>query len=236
MQSTTGSSVRHDAATQGEMLRLTHSAGLVAAWGAAGGAAGGSLVALLVLTGRMYPGGSATAALLLSVAGGCLGLVHGAMLARLGRQDAGPPRPGERTVAVGVATAAVLGAAMLSVWLTTSAVLARADRFWGWAALLAGAMVVTAVGLLATHLGWIALERSWTAWRERRLGSLLVAGTFVVTATALLLLEPALPGGRTTLTPLGCLVVAALATLWIAAPLIIVALRTVVRRHAQRLE
>jgi hypothetical protein len=225
MQSGTASSMQRTGARQDCAPRLTHSASLAAAWAAAGGTAGGALVSLLLLAGRMHPGGSATAALLLSVAGGCLGLVHGAILARLCWRDAGPTRRRDRVAATAVAAAALLGAALLSVWLTAGAVLARSGRMWGWVALLAGGLAASAVGLLATHLGWVALERSWTRWRERRLGSLLVVGAFVVTAATLLLLEPALPGGRTALTRFGWLAVAALATLWIATPLVILVTR-----------
>jgi hypothetical protein len=229
MQSGTDSSMLRTGAREAGVFRLTQGASLAAAWAAAGGTAGGALVALLLLAGRMHPGGSATAALLLSITGGCLGLVHGAVLARVCRHDAAPTRGRDRAVASAVATAALLGAALLSVWLAASAVLARAGRMWGWVALLAGGLAALAVGLLATHLGWVALERSWTGWRERRLGSLLVAGAFVVSAATLLLLEPVLPGGRTALTRFGWLAVAALATLWIATPLVVLALRAAVR-------
>jgi hypothetical protein len=214
--------------------RLAWSASLAAVWAAAGGTAGGALIALLLLVGRMHSGGSATSALLLSLIGGCLGLIHGAMLGRL--SSAGEPPSGfaARAMSVGAGIAALLVAAALSLWLAASAVLARSGRLGGWVALLAGAAVAVALAALATHYGWIAFGRAWGEWQERRLGTLLVAGAFAVLATVLLVLEPALPGVRGSLTTLGWLIVAALATLWIATPLVVLTLRTAFRKD-QRL-
>jgi hypothetical protein len=228
--------VRDESTALAESLspRFTWSASLAAAWAAAGGTAGGALIAVLLLAGRMHSGGSATSALLLSLIGGCLGLIHGAMLGRLSSAGEPPSGYATRAVGVGAGVAALLVAAALSLWLAASAVLARSGRLWGWVALLAGAAVAIALAVLATRLGWIALGRAWGEWQERRLGTLLVAGAFAVLATVLLVLEPALPGVRGSLTTLGWLIVAALATLWVATPLVVVTLRTAFRKK-QRL-
>jgi hypothetical protein len=207
------------------LLHLTWTARLAAVWAAAGGTAGGALIAVLILAGRMHPAGSVAAALLLSITGAALGLVHGAVIGRLGHRDEPATGLAAFVPAAFVAVLALLTSASLAVWLTTSAVLARAGQFWGWMALLAGGVAAAGVAVLATWLGWSALESAWTEWRERRLGAPLVGGTFTVLAVSLLFLEPALPGGRGTLTTAGWLLVAALATLWIATPVVVLGLR-----------
>jgi hypothetical protein len=230
MESGTSFRIETVARREHVLPRLTWAATVAAVWAAAGGTAGGALVALLLIAGRMHPSGSVTAALVLSVIGGCLGLVHGAVLGRLSSGHGPAPDYATRFLGVAVAATALLGAAALSVWLATSAVLARSGRLWGWVALLAGGAAAIALAIVATRLGWTALERAWSEWRERRLGILLVAGTFAVLTMVFLVIKPALPGAPGGLTTLGWLIVVAFATLWIATPLVVVALRTAFRQ------
>jgi hypothetical protein len=202
---------------------------VAAAWAAAGGAAGGTLVAALLLAGRLHPSGSVTIAMLLAGAGSILGLIHGAVLGYLGRHAGCEValRPKDRVFAVAGAVGGVGMSIALSAWLALSAVLARTGSVGGWLALLAGGAAVLSIAVLASVLGWRSLDCAYHEWQRHSLGAALLGGTFVVLCASFLLLRPALPGTHFQLSFTGWVAVAALATIWIATPAIVLALRWV---------
>jgi hypothetical protein len=207
--------------------RLTWSARLAVVWAAAGGTAGGALIAALLLAGRSNPEGATLLAPLLAAVGSALGVVHGAMLGHLGRH-AGEEfsiRRRDRAWAVAAALGALLAAQVLSLWLVMSVVLARSGSTWGWVALLIGVSAALAVAGLATSLGWRSLERAWAEWPQHGLGIRLLAGSFTVICLAFVGLQPAVPGTQLQLPLVGWLVVALFATLWLAGPAVVLALR-----------
>ncbi|HSJ23121.1 MAG TPA: hypothetical protein VK929_00455 [Longimicrobiales bacterium] len=202
-------------------------AGVAATWAGAGGAAGGALVAAFLLSGRMHPDGAVPMTLLLATAGSLLGLVHGAVLGFIGRHAGGTGelRTRDRAFAVFVATAAVLASIALALWLVLSSIVARAGSAWGWLAFAIGTLAALAVAAQASVIGWHSLMTAFTEWPQHRLGFRLVAGSFTTITLVLLALRPALPGTSLQLPMLGWILVAGLATIWIATPGIIVALR-----------
>jgi hypothetical protein len=220
---------------------LSWSAQVAAAWALAGGAAGGVLVAALVLAGRMHPDGSANVAMLLATVGGMLGVVHGAVLGYLGRHagtEGGAevqPRLRDRIFAATFAGSALVAAVAIAVWTVMSAVLARSGSTWGWLALAAGGALTLAIAAWATLLGWESLETAYEEWPEHRLGALLLGGTFALLSAVLLALRPAIPGTEVQLAPIGWIAVAALATIWIATPVIVLALRYGTHRAPERM-
>jgi hypothetical protein len=214
--------------------RITWRPRVAAAWTLAGGTAGGVFVAGLVLAGRMHPESALIVAALLAVVGSVLGCVHGAVLGRLGHP---PPDPGatpwtERALAVGIIGAAAALALVLSLFLVMGAVLGRSGSLAGWATLAIAGAFATAAFLRATLMGWHALEHAYARWPDNRLGTLLVTGAFLVISAALLAVRPALPGTSARITVTGAVIIAALATLWLAAPVVIVVLRLTHHRRA----
>jgi hypothetical protein len=210
-----------------EFPRLSWAAQLAVVWTAAGGAAAGGLVPVLLLTGRMYTDAATIVALLLVTGGGILGAVHGAVLGYVGRH-AGTEvviRRRDRVWSILAALAALATAAGLTQWLLMSSVLIRAGRAWAWLPLLAGVAVAAGIGTLATVLGWRSFERAYLEWPQHRLGARLLAGSFTLLCLSFLALQPAVPGTGVQLPAIGWIMVAALATIWLAAPAVIIALR-----------
>jgi hypothetical protein len=220
---------------------LSWSAHVAAAWALAGGAAGGTLVAALLLAGRMHPDGSAIIAMLIATVGGVLGLVHGAVLGYLGRHaDAAGDeevqlRLRDRIGGATFAAGALVAAVAIAVWIVMSAVLVRSGSTWGWLALAAGGALTLVSAAWATLLGWESLEKAYEEWPEHRLGALLLGGTFALLSVVFLALRPAIPGTAVQLAPVGWVAVAALATIWIATPAIVLALRYGTRRAPERI-
>jgi hypothetical protein len=211
---------------------------LAAAWALAGGVAGGAFVAVLVLTGTLHPETALLMTAMFGSLGSVLGCVHGAVLGHIGRPD---DDSGTTWIESVLTVSAVAGAAGLSLliaaWLAMAAVLTRAGTWPGRLGLLIGVVMAAAALLWASVLGWYALERAYARWPRRRLGALLVVGAFVVIAGALLFVRPIVPGAQLKIQFVAAMAVAALTTVWLATPGVILALRmtdTARRRLHQR--
>lgn len=205
-------------------LRSESVAMLVASWTLAAGLAAGTLIAGFVAAGLLHPDG--VIAVGVALLGSAFGAVHGVVLGRLGRAP-GPGSGGWRDgLASGLAAVvAAPAAATGSLWLEVSAATAGAGSGLGWAGLIVGGLLSLGIFAWATILGWRAFERAYARWPDHRLGGLLVGGAFVLLAGAFLLLRPVLPGTALQVSPLGGIVLAALATLWVALPAVVIALR-----------
>jgi hypothetical protein len=210
---------------------LGRSAQLAVTWAVAAGGAGGGLVAALLLAGRMHPEAGITVGALLATVGSMLGAVHGSVLGYLGRPESDIHATSwtERAFAMVVAAGALIGAITLALWLVLSALVVRAGSAWGWVAFTAAAALGLVFALQATLLGWRSLDTAYARWPEHRLGTLLVLGAFGVLCAVFLALRPAIPGTQLQLSAIAWIFVAALATLWIATPVIVIALRLVGR-------
>jgi hypothetical protein len=206
-------------------FRVGRMPAVTASWTLAGGLAGGTLVAALVFGGRVHPDALQVVTALLVSLGAALGMVHGFMLGVVGRPEK-EPAPGISQWALsifGSAAAWVVGM-VGSLWLGMSTVVAISGRPIGWIGLTAGGLATATILVAATVLGWRALSTAFYQWPDHALGAWLVCGTFVVLSGSLLAIRPALPGTQVQLTVGGTLMAAALATLWIALPAIVLIL------------
>lgn len=198
---------------------------MAASWSLAGGLAGGLLVVGFILTGRLHPDGLITA--LTAALGSIFGAAHGAVLGHLGR--AATLERGQQwrewTLAGFTSTIASVVAISAALWLSLIAVAVRAGSPLSWVIVGASGTVCLAVFVWVTALGWHALGSAYSRWPDHSIGSWLVVGVFMLLAGTLLLLRPTLPGTNLQLSTPMTIVVAALATLWVALPAIVLALR-----------
>lgn len=197
-------------------------------WTTAGGiAVGGLLVALMTLSGRLSGHGVFMTSSGLFVVGALLGLVHGLVLGFLGRPAGMTRQRAVRDLGLGVVYTAIAlpFAWIVAIWMA----LTLAASYTGNAAPLVGVALgwlagVTVVALAAVA-GWRALRNAYARWPERRLGTLLVGSTFAALLVLFLADRPEIWGLRLRVTETGAVLLAALATLWLAGPMITLALR-----------
>jgi hypothetical protein len=205
---------------------------MTASWALAGGSAGALLTAVLLLSGRVHPDALLLTAGFFALGGCMLGTVHGAVLGYLGRPALMRSDASRPLLATLLATVLAVGAALgYATWMALAASLARADHPAGWIALLAALPFAIAGIAWATYLGWHALELAYDRWPDHRIGSFLVLGAFVVLLAIFLALQPAVPGTELQLSPFASTMLAALVTLWLAAPAIYFGLRLMHRRR-----
>lgn len=212
---------------------VSRSLQLACSWSLAGAGAAGLLLAMLLAANQIPdPGMIAAMALGLGAIGSLLGTVHGAFLGFLSRpDDAVRPVPArDRVMFVVTSVVTFVVALMLATWLPLSAGLVRAGIVFGWLGVFVSGTITVFVFTWAWDLGWHALRIAYDRWPEHRLGGMLLVGTFVVLAGTLLVLRPALPQDSRFMGTLIYLGTAAAATLWVAAPVLVLGLRK--RMHA----
>jgi hypothetical protein len=200
---------------------------VIVTWGVAGGLAlGGFLVAGMTLAGRLSGNALLTTALVLYVIGALLGLVHGAALAYFGRPDGTTARQAFGRIGMGLlyAIPALIVGFLAAGWIAMSSVAVYLGRILplvgagiGW---LVGAVLV----LVAVLSGLEALRNAYARWEDRRLGSVLVAGTFAALLVLFLADRPELWGTRFRVTEVGAVLLAAVGAFWIAGPVVTLAL------------
>ncbi len=200
---------------------------VVVSWTAAGGVAAAGL--LLGLTALASPEEAQELLPLtpaLFVLGAAAGLVHGAILAYVGRPREVEGRTALARVAIGVPVALLvsLPAWVAAAWISLTAAMLTLHAW--------RTVFVTALGWVAgmgicwwaAVEGWHALERAFARWPESRPGALLISGALAILALTLVLYRPPLGSSHVHLTGLGALLLAFVATLWIATPVVIVLL------------
>lgn len=194
---------------------------------AGGVAVGGVLVAAMTLAGRLSGNAIFATATALFLVGALLGLVHGAALGFFGRPAGVTPRQAGRDMGraglylvpgLAVSWLATVWVAMTLVAFYTGRVGPLAGAAVGW--LGAGAILAaTAVQALR------ALRNAYARWPERRAGTVLVAASFAALLVLLVSDRPEIWGIRLRVTEVGAVLAAALLALWVAGPLVTVALR-----------
>jgi hypothetical protein len=170
---------------------------------------------------------------LLFVAGALAGLVHGVVLAWLGRPVPGARGEYRKRLVRGVLWSGpgLAAAAAITFWVTYATVLLGTGRRV-WVVLVAAGWIASAIVFLWAAMEWVRVARiALGRWPERRPGLALIAGTFI----ALMLL---LPGGESrgaasnpALSGLSAGLVALGLTLWVAAPVEVLLLRRFGRRR-----
>jgi len=197
-------------------------------WAMAGGVAlGGVLVAAMTLTGRLSGHALFMNATALFIVGAILGLGHGVVLGYFGRPAGTLPRDALRDLALS-AVYAVPGLALAwlaAIWVAMTLVAGYTGNTGAIVGVTIGWVgAATILGLAAVH-GVRAIENAYRRWPERRVGTLLVAATFTALMVTFLADRPELWGVRLRMTEVGAVLLAAGISIWVAGPLITLALR-----------
>lgn len=220
--SNTGSSTGASAlGAPGSSLRV------VLTWTPAGGiACGGVVVGVLTVSGAVSPGFQLLAAPVLFAFGAALGFAHGCVLGVVGRPDCMGCGKALRRSAVGGLLALPLVAAAWVVTAGMSLTAALVRDFRPGVFVLSGGAWLLGLALCgwAGMEGVVAVQRALRRWPQRRLGSTLTGAALVVVAGLFLRYPPQLVGTDLRLTGLGALVLAAVVTLWIVLPLVVLVL------------
>lgn len=189
--------------------------------------AGGVLVASMTLAGRMSGHAIFSTATALFLVGAFVGLVHGAVLGFVGRP-------------AGVTSKAALSdLGMASLYAIPGMAVAWLASIWVAMTLIAfytgrpGALAGAAVGwvaagtiLAATALHVVrSLRNAYARWPERRPGTVLAAASFAALLVLFLSDRPEIWGLRLRLTETGAVLLAAFLALWVAGPMVTLALR-----------
>lgn len=220
----------HTAEARGTALSRTigiHGRTAVLSGMAGGVALGGVLIAAMTMAGRLSGHALFMNASALFLVGSVLGLIHGAVLGYLGRPFGTSPKAARRDfLLAGLYAVPGLAVAWLAaVWVAMTLIAGYTGR--------TGALIGVAVGWLAAALilattavhVWRALRNAYARWPERRVGTVVVAGTFAALLLTFLADRPELWGMRVRVTETGAVLLAALIALWVAGPLVTVALR-----------
>ncbi len=188
---------------------------------------GGVLVAAMTLAGRLSGNAIFATATALFVVGALIGLVHGAVLGFLGRPVTVAPREAGRDLARAAlyAIPALAVAWLSAIWVAMTLVAFYTGRM--------GPLVGAAVGWVAAGTilagaavqGFRALQNAYARWPERRVGTLLAGASFAALLLLFLSDRPEIWGIRLRLTETGAVLLAAFLAVWVAGPVVTVALR-----------
>jgi len=194
---------------------------------AGGVALGGVLVGAMTLAGRLSGHGIFETATALFIVGAFIGLLHGTVLGYLGRPAGVTPRKalGDLARAILFAIPGLSVAWLASIWVAMTLIAAYTGR--------PGALVGAAVGwvgagailAVATVHAWRALKNAFARWPERRPGTVIAAGSFAALLLTFLADRPEIWGLRLRLTETGAVLLAALLAIWVAGPVVTLALR-----------
>lgn len=196
--------------------------------GMAGGVAiGGVLVAYLTLNGRLSAHALFMNATGLFIIGAILGLIHGVVLGYLGRPPAATPRQvrGDLGRAALFAVPGLAVAWLATIWVAMTLVAAYTGRI--------GALIAVALGWVAAGIilsaavihALKAIRNAYARWPERRAGTVLTAASFAALMLIFLAHRPEIWGLRLRFTENGAVLLAAFLAVWVAGPLVTLALR-----------
>lgn len=196
-------------------------------WAAAGGVlVGGFLVAAMTLTGQLSGHALLLTCTGLFVVGAVLGFIHGAVLGWMGRPKSvnRPEALGGLALSLAYAVPAMLVAWLVAGWIGMTSVALYA----GHTAALVGCGVAWLVGIglvaVAAGHGVEALRTAYSGWSNARAATLLVAAIFGGLLAVFLADRPQLWGLPLRVTPVGAVLLAMAATIWLAGPMVTVAL------------
>ena len=203
---------------------------VVVAFSMAGGMTlGGVFLASLTISGAMSSSGIFDIMLVACGVGMLLGLVHGAILAVLGRPADMASREALRTVGKGLIwlpPAAIVTVAA-STWVSLSAVALQGGRMFAATAMVMGWIVAAAIFASTLVDGLTALRNAYERWPEHRIGSVLLVLIFILLTGRFLVTPPVLWGVDLALSRMGAFVLAVAGTVWVAAPILIVLLHSI---------
>jgi hypothetical protein len=161
--------------------------------------------------------------------------MHGGALGWLGRRERVPSEQALRDM--GMATLYAIPALALgwlvTVWIAMTMVARYLDRALPLVGVAAGWALGLAVVALAAVKGLEAIGNAYARWPEKRAGTLLVAGSFAALLVLFLAERPEIWFLRLRFTEVGAVLLAAFLSVWVAGPLVTLALR--MRRGLPRL-
>jgi hypothetical protein len=194
---------------------------------AGGVAVGGVLVASMTLAGRLSGNAIFATATALFLVGAVIGLVHGAALGYFGRPAGVSPSQAGHDLGraalylvpgLAVSWLATIWVAMTLVAFYTGRVGPLAGAAVGW---LAAGTILAAAVVQAVR----ALRNAYARWPERRAGTVLTAASFAALLVLFLSDRPEIWGIRLRVTEVGAVLAASLLAIWVAGPLVTLALR-----------
>lgn len=197
-------------------------------WAVGGGIAlGGFVVALLTLTGRLSGSGLFLSSGALFVVGALVGLAHGGVLGYLGRSGEDGSREAARSVAKGMlyAIPALAVSAVVAGWIAMTVVGLYTGELAIMALVVAAWVAGAALVGVAAWQGYVALRNAYARWPARRVGTVLVAGTFAALLVTFLADRPEIWGFDLRVTETGAVLLAAALAIWVVGPLVTVALQ-----------
>jgi hypothetical protein len=210
---------------------------LAVSWAVAGGIlVGGILVAGMTLAGQLSGFGLLLTATGLFVVGGVLGFIHGGLLGWLGRPATESRRQALASLGMGAvyAVPALLVSWLVAGWIAMTTVALYAGKVAG----LIGSGIAWLIGaallVVAVEHGWSAVRRLYAGWSNARVASLLVAALYGGLLAVFLAERPQLWGLQVQVTPVGAVLLATAATLWLAGPVVALSLALLDRMPVTR--
>jgi hypothetical protein len=206
-------------------------------WAVGGGIlVGGVLVAAMTLAGQLSGFGLLLTATGLFAVGAALGFIHGAVLGWIGRPSTESRRAALASLGMGAvyAVPAVLLSWLVAGWIAMTSVALYTGKVAGLIGCGIAWLIGAALLVVATEQGWTALRRLYAGWSNARVGSLLVAALYGGLLAVFLAERPQLWGLSVTVTPVGAVLLATAATLWLAGPVVALSLSLLDRLPARR--
>jgi len=197
--------------------------------------AGGVFVAALALLGQVSSSALLPLTGIFLVAGGLVGFFHGAALGLIGRGSDVRARDAFKSIgfAALLSIPCLVFAALTAVWISFTAVAWQLGADAIWLFVLAGWVAGGGIAAWCTWEVFSAAANALEHWPDRRLGTPLVAATFVVLQISFWVTRPEIWWTDVEVTGLGAVILAVGATLWIGLPIEVLTLRLFHRSHAQ---
>jgi len=200
---------------------------IVVSWTMTGGvAAGGLLIGMTALGSPEEARVLLPLSPVLFVLGAAAGLVHGSALAYVGRPLSTSGRTATASILLSfiVVIPALLAAWVAAAWISLTSAVLTLGRPTTTIVTSLGWLVGIAVCCWAAIEGWHGFERAFTRWPESRPGALLISGALAVLALTFVMHRPPIGHTELRLTGFGAVILAFVATIWIATPVVIVLL------------
>lgn len=220
---------KETATTLGTVPRTIGLHGRVAVLSAMAGGitVGGVLIAFMTLSGRLSAHALFETATALFIVGALLGLVHGIVLGYLGRAPGVTPRQarGDLGRAALYAIPGLSVAWLAAIWVAMTLVAFYTGRPGALAGAAVGWVGAGAILAIAALQSLRALRNAYARWPERRAGTVLAAASFAALLMTFLADRPEIWGVRLRLTETGAVLLAAVLSIWVAGPMVTLALR-----------
>lgn len=218
-------------------LGLGSAGKLAVSWAVGGGIlVGGVLVAGMTLAGQLSGFGLLLTATGLFAVGAVLGFVHGGLLGWIGRREDESHRDALASLGMGAvyAVPALLLSWLVAGWIAMTSVALYTGKVAGLVGCGVAWLIGVALLVVATEQGWAAARRLYASWSNARVGSLLVAALYGGLLAVFLAERPQLWGLSVQVTPVGAVLLATAATLWLASPVVAMSLALLDRLPSHR--